>query len=156
MDRIEIRKSPSADTRTSDHMISREELEKSTAMHISDVAKAMRWFADRLEEAGEHHDWTKVEYMDEFYKQFHRAQETGNWGHGWYDKIHVVKERHHLNDRCPDDVDLIDVIEQISDCVTAGMARSGKYRKEPVSDELLRRAYDNTVQKLLNAIEVKE
>jgi len=153
---IKIHKSPSADTRTSDHIISRDELEKSTVMHISDVAKAMRWFADRLEEAGEKHDWTKMEYMDEFYKQFHNAQLNGNWGHGWYDEIHVVKERHHINDRCPDDVDLFDVLEQIADGVMAGMARSGKYRNEPIDPSVLKKAYENTIKKLLDEIEVEE
>ena len=154
-EKIRIRKSPSADTRSANHEITREELERSTAMHISDVAKAMRWFADKIEEAGERHDWTKVEYMDEFYDQFHKAQTTGRWGHGWYDEIHVEKERHHLRDKCPDDVDLIDVLEQIADGVMAGMARSGEYRKEPVSPSLLKNAYDNTIDKLLSVVEVE-
>ena len=95
-DKITIHRSPSADTRSADHVITKEELEKSTAMHVSDVAKAMHWFADRLEEAGERHDWTKEEYIEEFYKQFHHEQETGqgDWGvnpEGWYRKIHIVK-----------------------------------------------------------------
>ena len=153
---IEIRKSPSADTRSADHVITREELEKSTAMHISDVAKAMRFFADLIEEAGDRHDWTKVEHMDEFYDQFSRAQKTGDWGKGWYDQIHVVKERHHLKDGCPEDVDLIDVLEQISDCVMAGLARSGEYRQEEIDPDILKKAYDNTVDLLLSQVKVKE
>lgn len=153
---IVIRKSPSADTRSADHEITMNELERSTAMHVSDVAKGLRWLADRLEDAGERHDWTKFVYMDEFYDQFHNAQITGEWGDGWYDQIHVVKERHHLNDRCPDDVDLIDVLEQLVDNVMAGLARSGKYRDEPVDAELLQRAYANTARKLVDATEVEE
>lgn len=154
--KIRIRRSPTADTRTADHVVSKEELEESTAMHISDVAKAMRWFADRLEEAGEKHDWTKVVYLDQFYEQFHKAQVYGVWGTGWYDRIHVAVERHHLDDRCPDDVDLIDVLEQIADNVMAGLARSGHYREGKVDLEMLGRAYRNTVAKLLEHVEVKE
>ena len=37
----------------------------------------------------------------------------------------------------------------------AGMARTGKYRQEPISPELLARAYSNTVKRLLAAVEVK-
>lgn len=155
MERIRIRRSPTADTRTADHEVTREELERSTAMHISDVAKAMRWLADRIEQAGDRHDWTKVEYMDGFYDQFHKAQQTGEWGSGWYDQIHVVKERHHLNDRCPDDVDLIDVLEQIADGVMAGMARSGECRMEPVDKDMLARAYANTMRKLSEIVDVE-
>jgi hypothetical protein len=159
--KIIVHKSPSADTRSANHIITKDELEKSTAMHISDVAKAMHWFAEKLEEAGENHDWTKNEYLDEFYEQFHREQETGHgdWGEnpdGWYRKIHLVKERHHLSNGCPEDVDLFDVLEQIADGVMAGMARSGKYRQEPISKDMLEKAYRNTVAKLLGVIELKD
>mgnify|MGYP003300640039 CR=1 FL=1 len=154
-DRRSILKSPSADTRSADHAVTMKELEKSTAMHISDVAKAMRWFADRIEEAGETHDWTKMEFMDEFYDQFSKAQKTGEWGNGWYDEIHIVKERHHLNDRVPVDVDLVDVFEHIADCVMAGLARSGEFRKEDIPVSVLKKAYDNTVEKLLSVVDVK-
>ena len=75
---------------------------------------------------------------------------------GWYRKIHIVKERHHLKNRCPDDVDLFDVLEQIADGVMAGMARSGKYRQEPISNGLLETAYHNTVKKLLDAIDLRD
>ncbi len=155
-DKIIIHKSPSADSRSADHEITKEELEESTVMHASDVAKALRWFADKLEQAGEKHDWTKLEYIDEFYEQFHRSQMTGDWGTGWYDNIHILKERHHLNEHCPEDVDLIDVLEQLSDGIMAGMARSGNYVKRPINKDILVRAYDNTITKLLNAIEVRE
>lgn len=159
--RIRIHKDSSADTRSADHMVSRNELEKATAMHISDVAKAMRWFAQRIEEAGENHDWTKVEFMDEFYKQFHDEQIThkGDWmenPNGWYRKLHLTKERHHLNNACPEDVDLIDVIEMLCDCVMAGLARSGKYRDDALPPDLLTRAYKNTVKKLIDVIDVQE
>lgn len=96
----------------------------------------------------------KVANIDEFHDQFRKAQESGEWGTGWYDEIHIVKERHHLNDKCPDDVDLIDVLEHICDGVMAGMARSGTYRNEPISDDVLRRAVANTAKKLCAEVHV--
>jgi len=37
----------------------------------------------------------------------------------------------------------------------AGLARSGEYRKEELPDGLLQKAFDNTVDKLIKVIEVK-
>jgi hypothetical protein len=68
----------------------------------------------------------------------------------WY-QTHINEERHHLNAKCPDDVNLIDVIEMLVDCVTAAIARKG-YMPEPeaftVSGEILQKAYKNTVEML--------
>lgn len=156
MKKIIIKESPSADTRSATHKVTQKELEKSSVMHISDVAKAMKYFADKLEKAGDNHDWTKLAYIDEFYEQFEKAQETGDWGIGWYDKIHIKQERHHINDNPPNDVDLIDVLEQIADGVMAGLARTGEYCPENISPDLLMKAYKNTVDKLIEIVEVKK
>ena len=75
---------------------------------------------------------------------------------GWYQSIHLKKERHHLSHSAPDDVDLVDVLEQIADCVMAGMARSGECRNEKLPDGLLEKAYANTVNRLLGVVRVKE
>ena len=151
---IRITKSPSADTRSADHLISKQELLDSTRSHISDVRRAMAWLAQKIINAAVEHDKTKMSCFDEFFRQFRHAQETGHWGIGWYDQIHIQEERHHLNDNCPDDVNLIDVLEMICDGVMAGMARSGKYRYEPISNELLQKAYENTIKMLLKQVEV--
>lgn len=155
MNKIIIHPSKSADTRSADHMITEEELKKSTVSHISDVRKGMDLLAKILELKGEQHDWTKLFYLEDFFKQFNNAQKTGDWGTGWYDQIHVVQERHHFNDRVPENVDLLDVLEQIVDCVMAGLARNGEYRKEPLPEGLLQKAYDNTIEKLLKCVEVQ-
>ncbi len=154
MTKIRIHKSPSADTRSADHEITPRELLDSSRMHIDDVQKAMMFLRTQLFNALLSHDWTKILYDREFYEQFHKAQQTGDWGKGWYDQIHIVKERHHLKDRCPDDVNLIDVLEMLCDCVMAGLARSGKYREEEPNPEILVKAYKNTVKMLLDATEV--
>ena len=54
------------------------------------------------------------------------------------------------------DVNLLDVLEHIVDGVMAGLARSGTYRPSEISPELLKRAFDNTVQLLLENVEVTE
>lgn len=149
-----IYRSPSADTRTARHEVTKNELKRSSKMHILDVQKAMKWIEHRMDDAVINHDWTKIEYLDSFYKQFHDAQKTGNWGNGWYDQIHIVEERHHLNDRCPDDVDLIDVLEMLCDCVMAGLARNGEYRPEEPSPEILMKAYRNTAGMMAENTEI--
>lgn len=154
---ITIQKSPSADTRSAGHVISKQELLDSSRMHIADVRKALTWCSSRLMVAALSHDRTKIDgNFDSFYEQFHRAQQTGEWGKGWYDEVHIVEERHHLNDRCPEDVDLFDVLEMLCDNVMAGLARSGKYRDEGIDGDMLVRAYQNTARKLIENVEVAE
>ena len=154
---ITIQKSPSADTRSADHVISKQELLDSSRMHIADVRRALTWCIGRLMVAALNHDRTKIDKnFDGFYEQFHRAQQTGEWGKGWFDEVHIVEERHHLNDRCPEDVDLFDVLEMLCDNVMAGLARSGKYRDEGIDGDMLVRAYRNTARKLLENVEVRE
>lgn len=156
MKKIKIRRSSSADTRSAGHMVTRTELRGDTIMHMMDVQIAMHRLAMLIEAAGSAHDHTKTDYFDEFYEQFHRAQKTGDWGHGWYDDIHIVEERHHLRDRCPDDVNLVDVIEMLCNSVMAGLARNGKYREDEPDPEMLLKAYRNTARMLIENTEVTE
>ena len=151
---IVVEPSPTADTRTADHVVSLDELRKSTEMHIGDVKRGMFYLASLLREAGENHDWTKLRYLPSFYAQFSEAQKTGLWGNGWYDKIHVKRERHHLEDGCHEDVNLIDVLEHIVDCVMAGMARKGEYRPDVLGAGILERAYANTQKMMSDAVRV--
>lgn len=51
---------------------------------------------------------------------------------------------------------MIDILEMITDRVMAGLARSGEYRKQEVSDELLRKAFDNTIELLLKNVTVAD
>lgn len=56
-------------------------------------------------------------------------------------------ERHHIKDHCPDDVDLVDVLEMIADCTAAALARSGglKYPLE-IDKDVLYKAFENTCE----------
>ena len=152
--KIRIPKSATADTRIADHEITKEELRASSWQHIQDVHEALDFIAYELQTRGRFHDKTKITHLNEFYEQFHKAQQTGSWGKGWFDQIHIVQERHHLKDHCPEDVNLIDVLEMLCDCVMAGLARSGKYREEEPDADMLVKAYKNTVKMLVDVVEV--
>ena len=149
---LKIGRSATADTRTCDFAnTSRETLLKSSVQHIGDIQRALRWFATRLQEAGDVHDADKISEID----WFHRDFVTGFKETGWWDN-HRKIWRHHLArpDGVPSDVNLVDVLEYVCDCVMAGMARSGDVTPLVMSDELLRKAFDNTVTLLKSHVEV--
>jgi hypothetical protein len=149
---IEIKKSPTADTRTCDvTKVERQQLLDSSRQHIADVAQAMAFFSSKLFAAAAEHDYDKLTAIDWFYANF----QTGFKETGWWDN-HRKIHRHHLGqaDGIPDDVNLLDMLEYISDCVMAGMARSGEVYALEASNELLRRAFDNTVSLLKTQVKV--
>ena len=153
-DIIKIKKSNVADTRTCDWTkVSEKQLLKNSKMHISDVKKGLKFLSELINEASKNHDWTKIKNSKEFHEDFATGFEKIDW---W--KMHQQKERHHFNDKkyIQKDVNLIDILEQIVDGVMAGMARSGKYRKEVPDKELLLKAYENTAKLLLENIEVEQ
>ena len=151
---IKINKSPTADTRTCDvDTVSKETLLNSSRQHILDVGKALAFFSSKLIEAATQHDYDKLTLIDWFHSDFKtKFQQTGWWDN--HRKIH----RHHLGkeDGVPNDVNLIDLLEYISDCVMAGMARSGSVYDLSISDELLRRAFCNTVELLKSQVQIED
>jgi hypothetical protein len=130
-----------------------EMLEKSSVQHIEDVNKGLEFFRDMLHPSSRYHDWDKRHYAGWFHDNF----VTGFKEHGWLDH-HYRSNRHHFETPAgvPDDVNLLDVLEHIVDGVMAGLARSGKYRPSDISPDLLKRAFDNTVQLLLENVEMDE
>jgi hypothetical protein len=151
---IKIKKSSCADTRTCQYEnVTKEELLRNSLMHIADVKKGMSFLKSMISDSKILHDRTKISHIDHFHKDF----QTGFKETGWYE-MHQKEERHHFNNPefIQDDVNLIDVLEQIVDGVMAGMARSGEYRCEPLSNELLQKAYANTAKLLLSEVEVVE
>ena len=149
---ITITKSNTADTRTCDFAnTSKEVLLQSSITHISDVSKALGFFAGKLTESAGVHDYDKLSQID----WFHRDFVTGFKQTGWWDN-HRRIHRHHIDkpDGVPDNVNLIDVLEHISDCVMAGMARSGTVYDLKLPNELLQRAVQNTVNLLKSEIKV--
>ncbi len=154
---IKIAKSKSADTRSADHEVTKDELLSNSLQHIGDVQKALRLFADLLLRTADKHDWTKIAYIDQFYADFHQIQKHGGDFKAlpWYQR-HVSEERHHLNDRVPSDVTLLDVLEQVADITMAGLARSGNVYTDTLPPELLENAYQNTIELLKTETIIEE
>jgi hypothetical protein len=147
---IVILKSPNADSRSAEEELTLEELSKSTESHVSDVEAGLQFFANALTDAGWNHDFTKRAYLEEFLD----ALKAGNIKESKWYKLHITRERHHLKSHVPEDVNLIDVLEQLTDCVMAGLARSGEIYDIDLPDELLQTAYKNTVELLKKQVEV--
>lgn len=155
---IRIEKSPTADTRTCDFAnVSKETLFKSSLQHINDVCDALALFRAELEAAARRHDTDKLTDIDGFHADFVAADPaTGVFTRTeWWDR-HRTLNRHHLthDDGIPEDVNLIDVLDFIADCVMAGMARSGNVYPMHLPPELLERAFQNTVALLKSHVAV--
>lgn len=155
--KIELHKNPNGDTRTAPKDVMFEEFQEANNMHRDDVRRVMWALGIKLRTKGVMHDRTKKAYEEEFYNDFMDTINNGsNFVEGEWYKKHVTKERHHLLANCPDDVDLLDVIEMIVDCVCAGKTRSGEVRPLEISDDILRRAVENTVKLVDDITVVKE
>ena len=151
---IKISKSPTADTRTCDFKnVSKETLLQSSHEHIYDVVRGLKFFGDLLNKATEVHDTDKITDIDGFHEDFL----TGFKKTDWWDR-HRKLNRHHLTfeDGIPEDVNLIDVLDFITDCVMAGMARSGSVYPLVLPPELLERAFQNTVELLKSNVVVED
>lgn len=151
---IKIHKSTTADTRTCDwSKVTKDQLYKSSQQHKSDVAKGMLFLRDLIGVQGLCHDDDKLNDIDSFHRDFI----TGFKQTEWWDK-HRKLNRHHLlqEDGVPADVNLIDVMDMIVDCVMAGMGRSGSVYPLDISPELLKRAFDNTVELLKAEVVVED
>jgi hypothetical protein len=151
-EKIQIRKSPTADTRTCDFAnVSERTLLNSSVQHIADVRRGLAFFGAMLAEAATNHDTDKLTDIEGFHRDF----VTGFAQTTWWDE-HRRLNRHHLlqADGVPEDVNLIDVLDMIADCVMAGMARSGSVYALEISDDVLRRAFNNTVTALQSRVEV--
>lgn len=150
---ITISKSQTADTRSCDFAsVSRETLLASSAQHIDDVRAALFLFTQMIGHAATTHDLDKLTGID----WFHRDFVTGFKETGWWDN-HRKITRHHLSeaDGVPRDVNLLDVLEWVADCVMAGMARSGTVRPLTIDPDVLMRAVHNTAKLLESQIVVE-
>lgn len=149
---IQVTPSPTADSRTCDvTKVTLDQLGISSIRHIDDVRAGLAFFSECLKRKGRIHDYDKLTRLAHFYADFQTSfKQTGWWDN--HRKIH----RHHLGqaDGIPNDVDLLDVLEWVVDCVMAGMARSGNVYDLQMSDDLLQRALVNTVRLLKRQIEL--
>ena len=153
---IAIKKSATADTRSCDPTkVTKEQLLESSLQHIDDVRRGITFFQRELQRSANNHDLDKV--SPDGIAWFHSDFVTGFAQHGWWDN-HRKINRHHLlqEDGIPADVNLIDVLDMIADCVMAGMGRTGTVYPLDISPELLKRAFDNTAKMLQDQVVVEE
>lgn len=153
MEKIKLKKSPTADTRTCDvATVTKQQLKDSTTMHIQDVGKALKWMRLELYRRALRHDYTKLTKLDDFYKDFSNNFKTDDW---W--KYHQKTERHHISSEygVRDDVDLFDVMQYVADSVVAALARRGQYKAIQLDSDMLSKAVNNTINKLIDMIEVE-
>jgi len=152
MNKVIIQATPNADTRTAD-VFTEAVLLHETKAHISAVRGMMASLAGEVIDIGLHHDKTKLSHFNQFLQDF-KSKKTGAEFKSlpWW-KVHLT-ERHHLNDRCPDDVNFLDVLEMVADCVCAGKARSGTVYPIELSNEILQKALKNTQKMFEDNIEV--
>lgn len=158
MNKVKINHNSNGDTRTADHIPTYEEVCKANEMHIEDVEKVMSEIGWELLNRGHNHDITKSVLSKMFYDNMIKTIngdikfEDGEWAN-----IHYNNERHHLRRVVPEDVNFIDILEMICDCVCAGKARSGKDFVDVCMDyPTLLTAYENTVKMINEHVVVKE
>lgn len=155
MNRIIIKRNTNGDTRVAEKIPTFYEFSDANNLHIRDVKEMMIAIANMIKDAGKNHDWTKIKdpYKSNFYRDLCNTIEGRiKFEDGQWNKDHYALERHHLLKRCPDDVNLIDVIEMICDCVCAGMARNGEVRDLEISEDILVKAVKNTVEMCKEAV----
>lgn len=153
---VTIYKNQNGDTRSARKDVTFKEFQESNDMHIQDVKKVMEELSLDILVRGINHDFTKKTEEALFYKNFTSTMSSDSdfTKDKWY-QMHIQKERHHLLSNCPKDVNLLDVLEMIVDCVCAGLSRSGEVRDVEIDDEILNRALINTTNLIKNMVELK-
>jgi hypothetical protein len=152
---IIIKKNPNGDSRTAQKEVSFEDFQKANDMHRSDVKAVMNNLALLIRVRGFIHDYTKKSNEKLFYDNFISAKNNGTdfAEDEWY-QLHVNTERHHLLTKCPEDVNLIDVLEMLADWTCAGLSRSGKVSDLKINPDILEKAVQNTVKLIADKIDV--
>lgn len=157
-EKIIIKRSKNADTRTAEGEVTKKELLQQTYSHIDDVNNVGNFLCDKFKEQISHHDHTKIEGIDQFYEDFTSGKKGKDFKELPWWQLHMT-ERHHLNDSVPEDVNLLDVLEMVIDCTVAGLARGGSADKiYPITipQEVLEQAIDNTKQLIIDNTELKD
>ena len=136
----------------------KDQLLMDTIQHIDDVRKVLTSLSFELVNRGDYHDWSKLEYFDNFAQDTLERQDTPDFKQREWYKIHTREERHHINARVPEKVNLIDLLEMQVDCIVAGKTRSGTVddRFLEIPDNVLKEAYWNTVELIKENVKIGE
>lgn len=149
---IQIKSSKQIDTRSCDFIkVSKELLRQNSIQHIADVRNGIEFLKLMLDIAAKCHDFDKLTDLDGFHSDFL----GGFVSTKWWDK-HILVNRHHFLEpnSSPEKVNLIDVLEMITDCIMAGMARTGNVYPIKIPPDVLMKAFDNTVEIIKSNIEI--
>lgn len=143
---IEIKRSETADTRSCDYSeVSRVQLMRSSLQHIDDVRLGLEFIVEKIRRAELVHDGDKITDISGFHRDFVKGFSEGNTE--WWDNHRKVNRHHLMNaDGVPDDVNLVDVLDMIVDCVMAGIGRTGEVYPLNITSEILQDAFQNTVE----------
>lgn len=160
MEKIQIKKNTNGDSRVADHVPTIGEFDEANLNHQKNVRDLAERFCTILMNSVVMHDYTKVQepWRTMFYRDLIDTLEgrMDNFMEGKWAKQHYYEnERHHLKTYAPDDVNMFDVIEMVCDCVAASSARGGECKCD-IPVEVLNKAVSNTVDLLLNEVEVVE
>lgn len=142
MKKVYIKYTPNGDTRSM-QKLDKTLVYQDTLGHIKGVKDTMLALSEQLQLNANNHDFTKLSHFDEFFNAL-----ASNWQDLSWWQLHITKERHHLNDNVPEDVNLLDVLEMLVDCVCAGKARTGTIYPINISSDTLQKAIANTVELL--------
>lgn len=157
MRKVTILKTTKCDTRTGNTEFNEVDVLQDTHKHQNAVISVYNEFVNQGLAQVQKHDFTKIEDLTMFTRALQSGMKDDEFRKlNWFKDIHIVKERHHLNDNCPVDVTLLDVIEMIVDCVCAGLARTGNVYDIKIDNDILQKAVLNTVNLLKSNIEVVE
>ena len=156
-EKVMLTPNKNGDTRTAPRYVTFRKVLQASVSHREEVREVMYLISGELKQQGKDHDWTKITDSKQFFKDFKATIKYGDdFTKGkWYQK-HVHEERHHPFSYCHEDINLLDIIETIVDCVCAGKSRSGEVRPLEFSTDILEKAVKNTVTLIDNITEVKK
>lgn len=149
--KVEIVKTDQVDTRSPNiKNIDPAIVEEEIKLHQLAVQTVFKKLFEMGERQMEIHDYTKLKYLDGYVE----ALKTGKTGEEFYElkwwKEHL-KERHHLYNRVPEDVNIIDLIEMIIDSVVAYKARNftREFKDIKLPNDILQKVVKNTTDLIL-------
>lgn len=151
--KIVIKPSPNCDSKTKTTYFTETDVHEDILEHIKNVQLGMNHLSKKVAQAGMLHDKTKIINQDEFVDL---VMQGTLYESGWW-KEHIREERHHLNENCPLDVNLVDVLEMIVDKVMANKGRKGYLdtKEFELDSAILVRAYYNTIQLVDDVVAVR-
>lgn len=129
-----------------------EELEANILTHQRYVAEVINIISERLKYQGIIHDYTKREYLEEFWEDTRlRKKNISLEDREWIEK-HTTEEHHHLNIKADPKITFLDIIEFIVDCIVTAKSTGEDVDTQNLAldDRILKTAYWNTIQYIDN------